>query len=228
MEKQEGGLVRKNTEYDEYVDVQAPAPELAPLTASETPDEEEQAHYDTMYADFIDLLYEDSVKQVTEMLSTGGDMYDRASQAAFMLLNKVYREHDMRDGPTPQAALFGEGGMIHTAVDEIFQFAQARHIPGADEQDQYTAAQINMMRLVGEELEKEQDDDAVEEAQSLMVDVEMQDPNYALDPQPLGAEDKMALEDIEAQGAAAQAPPVPQEQGAAPAPQPQAPTGGLI
>jgi hypothetical protein len=44
-------ITGENQDYDELVDLQ---PGLGPPAGNEEPDEEEQAHYDSMYADFME------------------------------------------------------------------------------------------------------------------------------------------------------------------------------
>lgn len=162
----------QNANYDELV---SRDPGYGPVAANEEPDEAEMAHYNMMYADFVEVLYGSQVKNAEQMLQTSNDLYLGVSKVAFTILQAVYQRHDQRDGPVPQAALFGQGGMISTAVDEVFSMAMALKLPDSKDQDQYTAAQMDVMRLVGEFLEKSQDDGAVGQAQDLLIDVETAD-----------------------------------------------------
>lgn len=183
-----------NSEYDELVQYD---PAYAPVSGNEEPDEMEQAHYDALYADFMEELYDNQSDNAVQMLKANGEIYNGVSKTAFMLLKSVYQKHESRNGPTPQAALFGEGGMIHTAVDEMFKFAQAYQIAGSDNQDQYNAAQMDMMRQVGEFLEKDRDDGAVGEAQDLMI--EMDELGGGQPNGPVSRRDRESLEAIEFQ-----------------------------
>lgn len=185
--KQEGGLIRTNDQYDDFVgysnkDV-ATDPGIDVLTANEEPTEDEMAHYHEMYADFMEALYDNNSRSVEQLIGSSEQFYEGVSEAAMLLLRPVYQKHEQQVGEVPQASLFGEGGMIHTAVEEVFKFAQASGIEGSQDQDQYTAAHVDMMRKVGEFIENKSDDGAVEEAQDLLVDVEMADPNYSGSPQ---------------------------------------------
>jgi hypothetical protein len=120
------------------------------------------------------------------------------SQASFTLLKGVYDDYKEREGEVPQAVLFGQGGMIATAVDEVFKMASAHKVRGSEDVNQYTAAQMDMMRRVGELLEKEQSDSSVDEAQELMMDVEMAY-NPGVEAAPLGVKDQADLDAIEYQ-----------------------------
>jgi hypothetical protein len=159
-------------EYDELV---ALDPGFGPVAANEEPDKAETAHFEMMYADFVEALYGSQSKNAEEMLKTSQNLYTGVAKVAFNILNAVHQRHEQRDGPVPQAALFGEGAMINTAVDEVFSMAMSLKIPEAQDQDQYTAAQMDMMRLVGEFLEKSQSDESINEAQELMLDMETAD-----------------------------------------------------
>lgn len=202
--KQQGGLIRKNEQYDDFVggagmeQQEAANAGISVLTANEEPTSEEMYHYHEMYADFMEALYDNNSRNVEQMIGSSEQLYEGVSEAAITLLRPVYQAHEQKEGEVPQAALFGEGGMIHTAVEEVFQFAQAAGIDGSQSQDQYTAAHVDMMRKVGEFIEKKSDDSAVEEAQDLMVDVEMADPNYSGSPE-MSTEDTAELKNIATQ-----------------------------
>jgi hypothetical protein len=162
----------QNADYDELVELD---PAFGPVAGNEEPNEEEQAHYDMLYADFMDELFGAQSKNAETMLRTGPELFKSVATVAFNILHAVHQRHEQRDGPVPQAALFGEGGMISTAVDEVFQMAIALQLPDSQDQDQYTAAQMDVMRQVGDYLEKSQDDGAVNESQDLLLDMETAD-----------------------------------------------------
>lgn len=202
--KKEGGLIRKNTQYDDLVALdphQNEDPGMQVLTANEEPDEEEKFHYDAMYADFMDELYDNQTRNAENMLGNSRELFDGVADVAFTILKAVYQRHDQREGPVPQSVVFGEGGIVHTAVDEVFRYAQALGMPGSDDQDQYVAAQINIMKKVGEYVNNKSDDGAVEEAQDLLVDVEMAGGPYDRDPEVSG-EDRRELEAVALQNEA--------------------------
>jgi hypothetical protein len=208
--------------YDDLVELR---PEEDPWQGSEEASPEEQAHYDDMYADFIDLLYGPQRQNAMKMMETQQNLFQGVSQAAFTLLKGVYDEHTRKEGEVPQAALFGEGGMIATAVDELFKLANAHKLKGSEDVNQYTAAQMDMMRRVGDYLEKEQSDSSTDEAQELMLDVE-EAYNPGAEAPPVGLEDQADLDAIQYQDEAR----APQE-APAPAPAeapPMPPQGGLI
>jgi hypothetical protein len=185
----ETAQLSQRPEYDELVELDQG---FGPIAANEEPDKAETAHFEMMYADFVEELYGAQSKNAEQMLKTSRDLYLGVAQVAFNILKAVHQRHEQRDGPVPQAALFGEGAMINTAVDEVFSMAMSLKLPEAQDQDQYTAAQMDMMRLVGEFLEKSQDDGAVNEAQELMLDMETADgTSNTVDP--LNAEEQQDL-----------------------------------
>lgn len=159
-----------NPKYDKLMNLD---PGEDPLAGSEEATPEEQAYYDDLFADFVDELYTNQTKNAVKMMQTSPELYQGVSKAAFVLLSGVYTKFKDKERDAAQAALFGEGGMISTAVDELFKLAQMHRLPGSDDTNQYTAAQMDMMRRVGDYLEKNQDDAAVGEAQDLIIDIEL-------------------------------------------------------
>lgn len=175
--------------YDDLIQVK---PEDDPWQATEEATPEEQAHYDELFAEFIDKLYGPQRDNALRIMQTTPELYQGVSQATFTLLKGVYDNHRATEGEVPQAALFGEGGMISTAVDEMFKLANAHELRGSEDINQYTAAQMDMMRRVGEYIEKEQGDDSIDEAQDLMMDVE-EAYNPGVEAAPVGIEDERDL-----------------------------------
>jgi hypothetical protein len=178
-------------------------PGFEPVTSNEEPSPEEQANYDEMYAAFVDELYGPQRGNAEKMLESGPQLYESVSTVAFNILSAVHQRQEQKDGPVPGASLFGAGGMISTAVDEVFAMAKSMGIPDAQTQDQYTAAQMHIMKLVGEHLEKSQDDDVVGEAQETLLDIETAD--GTADPTaPLDAEENASLRAVAETGSAPQ------------------------
>lgn len=159
----------RNSEYDSLV---GDVPSLEPFVGNEEPDEADMEFFYEMYSDYIEELSGKQKDNAIKMMKSAPDLYQGVSQAAFTILEAVKGRVEAREGAVPPAALFGEGAMIHTAVDEMFKLARAANIPGSEDQDQYTASQMDMQRLVGEYLQKAQEDDAIGEAQELMLDSE--------------------------------------------------------
>lgn len=147
-------------------------PALGPLTADEQPTAEEMDALDDINSEVIKFIHGDNRNPVMGMISNARELYQGISQAAFQILLATKQKYEAGGQKVPPAALFGEGAAIHTAVDELFQIAQAAQLPGSDDQDQYSAAMMNIMRLAGEHIEKSNDDDSVAEAQELLIDVE--------------------------------------------------------
>lgn len=186
--------------YDDLIKVD---PKDDPFEATEPATEEEQAHYDELYADFMDKLYAGARDRVVRQLKNHPQLFQSVSTAAFTVLKATYMDYTRANGEVPQAALFGEGGMISTAVDEVFKLAKIHNLEGSADMNQYTAAQMNMMKLVGEEIENRQEDGAVEETQDLLIDAELAyNPDAAAGP--VSPRDRRDLNAIEFQEEARQ------------------------
>jgi hypothetical protein len=225
-----------NTQYDSLV---PDAPGIEPVAGSEEPDQAEQGHYDILYADFMAELYDNNSERVLKILENkqGETFFQGVSDAAFHILKAVHTKHVQKEGPVPPASLFGEGGMLHTAVDEVFAFAQAYGLQGSNAENQYTAAQMDIMRQAGEYLEKSSDDSAISEAQDLMLDIDEAGgggdhpgvaPSDRRDLAAIEYQDEVAQEELQA-GPAGQGPLPGDPEAAEGQPDPTAPqNGGLV
>ena len=194
----------QNQDYDDLV---GDNPAMQPMAGQEPANVMEQTHYDELFADFIDNLYGKNEDAVERMLRSSKDIYKGVATVAFQILRATVTqfEHQNSEKVEP-AALFGEGGMISTAVDEVYKMAQALNVPGTEDMNQYTAAQMEVMRLVGDFLEKSQDDNAVGEAQEAMIEMEEMGGGGET-AAPLNSEERAAL----ASGAAYEDQPEPAE-----------------
>jgi hypothetical protein len=86
-------------------------------------------------------------------------------------------------GETPGAVWFGEGGMISSAVDIIFDIAEQEQVPGYDDPDQYQASVMGVYKAVGEEILNTGDANSIAEASSLAGDVARTRPDGSMVPQ---------------------------------------------
>lgn len=203
-------------QYDDLVGVH---PGLAPVAGTEEPTDEETMHFHEIFADFIDKIHGDSKQQVIKSLKTASELYKGVAKTAFEVLKAVYTEYTQKEGVDLGSVLFGQGGMISTAVDEVFQIAIALGLPGTNDEQQYSAAQFEVMRLVGEYLRNTQEDDSVDQAQELMLD--MDEAGGASDSStPLNSEDRNILEEASAP------PPPPEEPQVSPEAQAAVPADG--
>lgn len=204
-------------------------PALGPFEANEEPTKEEQDSLDDVMAEVLKFIHGDNNASVLGSIGNTQDLYQGVGAAAFQILLATKQKFEMGENTLPPAVLFGNGGAVHSTVDEIFQLAQAAGIPGSEDQDQYTAAIMEVMRLAGEYIETSGDDSSVGEAQELLIDVEQTGYQGQDIPNP-GEEDKLRgtiQRSLDAQNAALQ-PEVVENQQAAPQQQSAEPqSGGL-
>jgi len=163
-----------DTDFQNRISMQ---PEMGPLTANEEPTEEEAMAMQDISAEVIKVIHGDNNSAVLGVMSNTPELYQGVAQAAFQILLSSKQKYESGGQKVPPAALFGEGAAIHTAVDELFQLAQAAGLPGSEEQDQYSAAIMDVMRQAGEHIEKSGDDTSIAEAQELLIDIEATGPN---------------------------------------------------
>lgn len=190
-------------DYDELVGMH---PGLAPMHADEAPTEEETMHFNELFSDFMEQLFGNSKEAAKKMLTSAPVLYQGVAKVAFTVLKASHDKYVQQEGVELGAVLFGQGGMIATAVDEVYKLAVAIKIPGVEDEQQYSAAQFEVMRLVGEYMQKSQDDESVDGAQELLLDIE--EAGGGLDAStPVSSEDRDTL----AAGAAPPPPPLPPE-----------------
>lgn len=203
-------------------------PALGPFEADEPATQEEQDALDDVSAEILKFIHGNNSRSVLGSIANTPELYQGVGNAAFQILLAIKQQYERDGGKLPEAVLFGEGGAIHTAVDEIIQLAQAAGIQGSDDPNQYSAAMMEVMRLTGEYIETTGDDNSVAEAQELLIDVEetgyagQQIPQQGDDESLRGAIQRsldaqnQALQPQPAQDAANMAQAAPQQQSAEP------------
>ena len=147
-------------------------PAFGPLNADEEPTQEEVDALDDINAEVLNFIHGDNNSSVMGSIGNAVELYQGVGAAAFQILLAVKQKFEAGGEKVPPAALFGEGGAIHSTIDELFQLAQAAGMEGSDDQDQYNASMMEVMRLAGDHIEKTNDDDSVAEAQELLIDIE--------------------------------------------------------
>ena len=191
-------------------------PAFGPVNADEEPTPDEVDALDDINAEVLNFIHGDNNESVMGSIGNAQELYQGVAGAAFQILLAVKQQFEAGGEKVPPAALFGEGGAIHSTIDELFQLAQAAGMEGSNDQDQYNASMMEVMRLAGDHIEKTNDDSSVAEAQELLIDIES-----AANPEAaVGAVDEDSLtgtiqRSLDAQNLALQPEQVPPE-GAAP------------
>ena len=211
-------------------------PALSPFEGTEEPTQEEIDALDDITSEVLNFIHGPNNDAVLGSIGNAQELYQGIGAAAFQILLATKAKFEEGGTKVPPATLFGEGGAIHTTIDELFQLAQAAGIPGANEQDQYSAAMMEVMRLAGDHIETTGDDASVAEAQELLIDVERTGPNGSGLPEE-GEEDVLrgtiqrsldaqnsALQPTPTQGGADPTQVLPQQQGEVPV----QPAGGIL
>jgi len=218
-------MKKQTRNFDSYADLD---PGLAPFEATEPATEEETDALEDIMAHVLTFIHGENQQSVIDSISNSREIYQGVGNAAFNILLSTKLKYEKDGQKIPPATLFGEGGAIHSTVDEIFQLLEAARVPGADDRDQYAASVMEVMRLAGEHIEKSGDDASTFEAQELLIDSE----EAGTPGTPVGGapeEDKLTRaiqRSLDAQNQAL-APPPDQAGPAAPAGQPSQPAGGL-
>ena len=158
-----------------FEDMVSMTPEFGPLNADQEPTQDEIDALDDINAEVLMFIHGPNNGSVMGMVGNSPELYQGVAAAAFQILLATKQKFEAGGEKVPPAALFGEGGAIHTTIDEIFQLAQAAGMPGSEDQDHYNAAMMEVMRLAGDHIEKTNDDASVGEAQELLIDIETAD-----------------------------------------------------
>lgn len=155
--------------FDEFLTME---PAVQPLVATEEPTQEEVDALDDVVAEVVTFIHGPNNSSVLGMIGNAQELFQGIGAATFQILLATKQKFEQGGTELPSAVLFGEGGAIHTTVDELFQLAQAAGIPGSEDQDQYSASIMEVMRLAGDHIETTGDDASVGEAQELLIDIE--------------------------------------------------------
>jgi hypothetical protein len=147
-------------------------PEFGPLNADQEPTQLESDALDDITAEVLKFIHGDYSDDLVSSVANAPEFYQGVGAAAFTVLDATKSKFESGGVKVPPATLFGEGGAIHTTVDEIIQLMRAAGVPGAEDPDQYSASMMEVMRLAGEHIEKTNDDESVSEAQELLIDIE--------------------------------------------------------
>lgn len=202
-------------------------PEFGPLNADEEPSPEESEAFQRINNRLLEFIHGPKSDAVVRMMQNSPELYKGVGQAAYQILLSAKQQEEKGGKELPPAALWGEGAGIHTAVDELFQLAQAAGIPGSQEQDQYSAAMFEVYRLAGEHIEQGNDDNAVKEAQELMIDVEASSGPQGIPEGTYGMPHQKMLDEAVQRSLAQQQGGIPPQAAPEPAPQQGAPQGPM-
>lgn len=99
------------------------------------------------------------------------DFFEAAADTAFHIALSEHNKATGRGEVENPAVYFGDGGMLSTMVDTVFEIAQHHDIPGAYDPNEYAAAMGYAYQLAGEYIMENGDENAIAEAQELMADV---------------------------------------------------------
>lgn len=139
------------------------------------------------------VLYDEGgASDIAEMLNNDQrPLYESLPEIAVPFLQKAYQvvketaeEEEISD------VMFGEGGVITSVVDALFEVAQATGVPDADDDDTYAAVMIGTFNKVGEHIQQQGDEVAMSQIAELGIDMgttnpdgTMTDPEEFKDPQ---------------------------------------------
>lgn len=155
-----------------FSDMVSLQPQFGPLSADEEPTPEETRAFNAMYTEVLEFIHGPKSESVLGTISNAPELYQGIGNTAFQILLAVKQNMEKDGKPVEPAALWGEGGAIQSTVDELFQLARAARLPEADNPDMFSAAMFETYRLAGEYIQNANEDDAINEAQELLVDVE--------------------------------------------------------
>ena len=159
-------------------------PAMEHLTADQEPTEEEEKLLAGGIIDMGEWAFSDAgLGNILNVLNqpNGPELWEVVPKIATGMLQKARPALDKAaGGETPGAVWFGEGGMISSAVDILFDIAEQEQVPGWDDTDQYQAAVMGVYKAVGEEILNTDDKSSQLEAKSLASDMARTNPDGSM------------------------------------------------
>jgi len=159
-------------------------PAMQHLVATEEPTEEEEKLLAGGIVDMGEWAFSDEgLSAILQVLNqpNGPELWQVVPQIATGMLQKARPALDKAaGGETPGAVWFGEGGMISSSVDIIFDIARQEEVHGANDDDQYSASMMGVYKAVGEEILNTGDEASKAEATSLANDIALTNPDGSM------------------------------------------------
>jgi hypothetical protein len=149
-------------------------PTFEPLTGDEEASAEEEKFLAAVMDYFMGYIYSDEglAKVVQALKQDRRELFEVIPDIIEPLLKKAKLEVERASGQDiPASVWFGEGGALQSANDFLFELAQQSDVPGSQHTDQYTASLINLYGKAGQTIEEEGSEEAIKEAEALMMEV---------------------------------------------------------
>jgi hypothetical protein len=171
MQGAEGLAQYSDPEFDEAFEGGHPGFQEFEGTIEATPEEEAALAKEVVKArEFI--FSEDNYPKVLSALNTQSkEFFEAAADTAFALTHSQHIKEQGRGRSKDPAIYFGKGGMIENMVDTMFEIAQHHNIVGSDDPNQYAGAMGYAFQRAGEYVMESGDEEAILEAQEVMMDV---------------------------------------------------------
>ena len=114
-----------------------------------------------------DFIYGDKMHTIVRSLKAQNELYQSVSMTAFEILKRE-KDRIIEGGEKPEPSVFfAETGAVPVVVDALWDLSRQLQLPGSEDQDQYAGAIINVLKLTGEYIAEQGDDDAISEAEDL-------------------------------------------------------------
>jgi hypothetical protein len=160
--KMAGAGMLQDSEFDDL----ATDPVLQPLVGEDDASPEEERQLATVVNGASQFIFGDKMSAVIQNLKKGGhdSLYEPVSFAVYQILAQQKQELEKRGDKASPAVFFAETGAIPLVTDMVWDLAKQLKLPGADDQNQYAASVINVMKMAGEHTLESGDQAAIDEA----------------------------------------------------------------
>lgn len=138
--------------------------------------EEEQAQLDNIMDAIETKLHGELTQDVVGILEAMPEPFQGISQASYSLVMGSF-DAASRNGLEPLADLYlAENGVVQQTVEMVFEFAEAMGKVTVDDDEVLSAAYMDTLRQIGENMLESENPMIRESAQELMVELELDTP----------------------------------------------------
>lgn len=140
-------------------------------SATEEVSPEVDAQHTAALEAMVDFVHGPAAEKLVDTMASAPELWRGVGDVATDVVTGVKRQLDSQRQEVDPTIFFAEDGLLHNSIDLLFELAQEAGLPGSEDEDQYGASLMWLMKNVGESIVKDNDELAVEEAENLFIDM---------------------------------------------------------
>lgn len=134
---------------------------------------EEQALHDSLMEGIIDVVHGSQSDKVAELIVNAGEPYEGIGLAGQAILMAAHMEAHRQGVEVPMDVYMGENGVVQETAELLWEVGTAIGVIAEDDEEQFAAGYLNMVRLLGEAILELDDPTAVASAQEFLLELEL-------------------------------------------------------